>query len=103
MTDPERYYRLRFYFFLGCGAVVSIFYILTLGFAFDLAGRRMRAQVEIDNRWHKAEYDRAWTYRNRILEHVVGHDDEMRRAEAERKQILMVLGRLEGFLKQHGD
>lgn len=118
--DPERYYRLRFYFFLGCGAVVSIVYIITLGIAVNLAQTRTRQEVVTADRWNRiameqygrvqdALVDRVRQYSDRnlefnkqIFEHVKNHEKSMEESDKAVAEMRDVLKRLDLYLKEHG-
>lgn len=96
---PEDYYRLRFYLFLASGAVVSIFYIVTLGLAFNIAQKRTEGQIRAATEWHKREYEKAWDYRHLIMKHIQNHDRAIERDEALAKANIDLLQRIEILLK----
>lgn len=118
--DQERYYRLRFYFFLGCGAVVSIVYIITLGIAFNLAQERTRMEVRAADRWNrmameqsrlaqdrlvaqvKQYSDRNLNINRQIFEHVKNHEKSMDRSDKSVSEMRDVLQRLDRYLKERG-
>lgn len=98
MMDRERYYRIRFYIFLVCGAIVSIFYILTLGVSFYISEQMMRGEIASANLWHQKEYEKAWTYRRVILDHIANHDRAIVREEEYARENREILLRIEGIL-----
>lgn len=102
ISTPERYYRIRFYLFLTCGALVSIVYILTMGYGFMYAEREMRNQIAIANQWHKKEYEKAWNYRYTMMDHIKRHDEAIIQEEREMKDTRVILQRLDRFLKGWG-
>lgn len=97
--ESERYYRIRFYLFLVCGAVVSVFYIVTLGISFYIAEQRMRGEIASANLWHRKEYEKAWAYRRVILDHIANHDRAIVRDEEYSKENRAILGRVEALLR----